>query len=43
MPVSLGIDYGTNSVRALLVDVANDREPGTCDEEFPLDNPISRP
>jgi L-ribulokinase len=30
MPVSLGIDYATNSVRALLVVVANGREPATC-------------
>ena len=26
---SLGIDYGTNSVRALIVDVATGREVGT--------------
>ena len=30
MPYTLGIDYGTNSVRALVVDVADGRELGTC-------------
>jgi L-ribulokinase len=35
MPVSLGIDYGTNSVRALLVDVADGRELATCVVDYP--------
>src|ERR1700676_4753606 len=35
MPVSLGIDYGTNSVRALLVDVSNGRELATCVVDYP--------
>jgi L-ribulokinase len=30
MPYSLGIDYGTNSVRAIVVDVADGRQLGSC-------------
>lgn len=30
MPYTMGLDYGTNSVRCLIVDVANGRELGTC-------------
>jgi ribulose kinase len=35
MAFTLGIDYGTNSVRALLVDVANGRELATCVVDYP--------
>lgn len=35
MPFTLGIDYGTNSVRALVVDVANGRELGTSVVDYP--------
>src|SRR5438094_1815679 len=35
MPFTLGIDYGTNSVRALVVDVENGRELGTCVVDYP--------
>ncbi|MHC4365676.1 MAG: ribulokinase, partial [Planctomycetota bacterium] len=32
--LTLGLDYGTNSVRAVLVDVANGDELGTCVWDF---------
>jgi len=32
---SLGLDYGTNSVRALIVDCANGAELGTCVVDYP--------
>lgn len=32
---SLGIDYGTNSVRALIVDIENGDEVGTCVFDYP--------
>ena len=32
---ALGIDYGTNSVRALVVDCADGREVGTCVFDYP--------
>jgi L-ribulokinase len=35
MPFTLGIDYGSNSVRALVVDCANGRELGTCVVDYP--------
>jgi L-ribulokinase len=35
MPFTLGIDYGTNSVRALVVDVRNGRELGTAVVNYP--------
>jgi L-ribulokinase len=35
MPFSLGIDYGTNSVRALVVDVSDGRELGTAVVNYP--------
>ncbi|MFT3991653.1 MAG: ribulokinase [Luteolibacter sp.] len=35
MPFSLGIDYGTNSVRALIVDVANGSELGVGVIDYP--------
>jgi len=35
MPFTLGIDYGTNSVRALVVDVRNGRELGTAVINYP--------
>lgn len=35
MPFTLGIDYGTNSVRALLVDTATGREVGNCVVDYP--------
>ncbi len=35
MRCTLGIDYGTNSVRALVVDAATGRELGTCVVEYP--------
>jgi L-ribulokinase len=35
MSFSLGIDYGTNSVRALIVDTRNGRELGTCVVNYP--------
>ena len=35
MPFSLGIDYGTNSVRALVVDVRNGRELGVAIANYP--------
>ena len=35
MSYSLGIDYGTNSVRALIVDCANGKELGTCVVDYP--------
>src|SRR5438093_9712559 len=35
MPFTLGIDYGTNSVRAIVVDVSNGRELGSCVVDYP--------
>lgn len=35
MAFSLGIDYGTNSVRALVVDTTDGRELGTCVVDYP--------
>ncbi len=35
MPFSIGIDYGTNSVRALVVDTADGREIGTAVVNYP--------
>lgn len=35
MPSSLGVDFGTNSVRALIVDVADGRELGVCVVDYP--------
>lgn len=35
MFTSLGVDYGTNSVRALLVDCANGSELGSCVVDYP--------
>ncbi len=35
MSFTLGIDYGTNSVRALLVDTGNGREVGNCVVDYP--------
>jgi L-ribulokinase len=35
MSYSIGIDYGTNSVRALIVDCSDGRELGTCVVEYP--------
>jgi ribulose kinase len=35
MAFTLGIDYGTNSVRALLVDISNGRELATCVVDYP--------
>ncbi len=35
MPYTLGIDYGTNSVRALIVDTSNGHELGSCVVEYP--------
>jgi len=34
MPYTIGLDYGTNSVRCLIVDVANGRELGTAVYEY---------
>jgi activator of 2-hydroxyglutaryl-CoA dehydratase len=38
MSFSLGIDYGSNSVRALVVDTRNGRELGTCVMNYPSGN-----
>jgi L-ribulokinase len=35
MAFTLGIDYGTNSVRAIIVDCSNGREIGSCVVEYP--------
>src|SRR2546428_14095745 len=35
MPFTLGIDYGSNSVRALVVDVEDGRERGSCVVDYP--------
>jgi len=35
MPFTIGIDYGTNSVRALVVDTTNGNELGSCIFEYP--------
>jgi L-ribulokinase len=34
MPYTIGLDYGTNSVRCLIVDVTNGEEIGTCVYEY---------
>ena len=34
MPYTIGLDYGTNSVRCLIVDVTNGNEPGTAVHEY---------
>ena len=34
MPYTIGLDYGTNSVRCLIVDVANGKELGTAVYEY---------
>jgi len=34
MPYTIGLDYGTNSVRCLIVDVANGDEVGSCVYEY---------
>ena len=35
MPYTIGLDYGTNSVRCLIVDVKNGAELGTSIYEYP--------
>src|SRR5260370_30745199 len=35
MAFTLGIDFGTNSVRAVVVDCANGREIGSCVIDYP--------
>ena len=35
MKYAIGLDYGTNSVRCVIVDTANGRELGTCVYEYP--------
>src|SRR5512143_775157 len=35
MKYAIGLDYGTNSVRCLIVDTADGRELGTCVYEYP--------
>jgi L-ribulokinase len=35
MPFTIGIDYGTNSVRTIVVDCADGRELGSCVAEYP--------
>src|SRR3954468_904878 len=35
MPYTIGIDYGTNSVRAIVVDTSNGREIGSCVVDYP--------
>ena len=34
MAYVIGLDYGTNSVRCLIVDTSNGRELGTCVYEY---------
>ncbi len=34
MPYAIGLDYGTNSVRCLIVDVTNGGEVGSCVYEY---------
>jgi L-ribulokinase len=38
MPYTIGIDYGTNSVRGLVVDCKNGDELGTCVVDYPSGN-----
>jgi L-ribulokinase len=35
MAFTIGIDYGTNSVRAIVVDCSDGREVGSCVTEYP--------
>jgi L-ribulokinase len=35
MPYTIGIDYGTNSVRAIVVDVSDGKEIGSCVVDYP--------
>jgi len=35
MPYTIGVDFGTNSVRALVVDTTNGREIGTAVVDYP--------
>src|SRR5438067_10807385 len=35
MPFTIGIDYGTNSVRAIIVDCFDGRELGSCVVDYP--------
>src|SRR2546422_7170722 len=35
MSFTLGIDYGTNSVRAIVVDTSNGKELGSCVVDYP--------
>jgi len=34
MAYSVGLDYGTNSVRCVIVDTGNGRELGTCVHDY---------